>query len=76
MSRVGKRAGNSGGDIRRVVSRRSCFHSYSRLDYLSLLPSGLSEVEEEALEENLIEKCIEIFDETGLLIVCAAFDSN
>ena len=39
-------------------------------------PPGLSEVEEEALEEALIEKCIEIFDETGLFIVCAAFDSN
>jgi hypothetical protein len=39
-------------------------------------PAGLSEVEEEALEETLIEKCIEIFDETGLFIVCAAFDGN
>ena len=39
-------------------------------------PPGLSEVEEETLEEALIEKCIEIFDETGLFIVCAAFDSN
>lgn len=39
-------------------------------------PPGLSEMEEEALEEALIEKCIEIFDETGLFIVCAAFDSN
>ena len=39
-------------------------------------PPGLSEVEEEALEEALIEKCIEIFDETGLFIVCAAFDSQ
>lgn len=39
-------------------------------------PRGLSEVEEEALEETLIEQCIEIFDETGLFIVCAAFDSN
>lgn len=39
-------------------------------------PSGLSEAEEEALEETLIEKCIEILDETGLFIVCAAFDSN
>lgn len=35
-------------------------------------PSGLSEAEEEAL----IEKCIEVFDETGLFIACAAFDSN
>ena len=39
-------------------------------------PPDLSEAEEEALEETLIEKCIEIFDETGLFIVCAAFDSN
>jgi len=41
-----------------------------------LPPSGLSEAEEEALEEALVEKCIEVFDETGLFIVCAAFDSN
>ncbi len=39
-------------------------------------PAGMSEAEEEALEETLIEKCIEIFDETGLFIVCAAFDCN
>ena len=39
-------------------------------------PPGLSEIEEESLEETLVEKCIEIFDETGLFIVCAAFDSN
>ncbi len=39
-------------------------------------PPALSEAEEEALEETLIEKCIEIFDETGLFIVCAAFDAN
>lgn len=39
-------------------------------------PPGLSEAEEEALEEALIEKCIQVFDETGLFIVCAAFDSN
>lgn len=39
-------------------------------------PPDLSEAEEEALEVTLIEKCIEIFDETGLFIVCAAFDSN
>jgi hypothetical protein len=39
-------------------------------------PPGMSELEEEALEEALIEKCIEIFDETGLFILCAAFDSN
>ena len=39
-------------------------------------PSGLSEADEEALEEALVEKCIDVFDETGLFIVCAAFDSN
>ena len=39
-------------------------------------PLGLSEDEEEAFEEALAEKCIEIFDETGLFIVCAAFDAN
>jgi hypothetical protein len=39
-------------------------------------PPGLSEIEEETLEETLVEKCIEIFDETGLFIVSAAFDSN
>ena len=39
-------------------------------------PPDLSEAEEEALEEALTEKCIEVFDETGLFIVCAAFDSN
>lgn len=39
-------------------------------------PPGLSEAEEETLEEALAERCIEIFDETGLFIVCAAFDSN
>ena len=39
-------------------------------------PPGLSKIEEETLEETLVEKCIEIFDETGLFIVCAAFDSN
>ena len=39
-------------------------------------PPGLSEAQEEALEETLTEKCIEIFDETGLFIVCAAFDCN
>ena len=47
------------------------------MDVLKVFPPpSLSEVEEEALEETLIEKCIEIFDETGLCIVCAAFDSN
>ena len=39
-------------------------------------PSGLSESEEEVLEEALVEKCIEVFDETGLFLACAAFDSN
>ena len=37
-------------------------------------PSCLSEAEEEALEETLSEKCIEIFEETGLFILCATFD--
>ena len=34
-------------------------------------PSHLSEA---ALEEALTEKCIEILEETGLFILCAAFD--
>ena len=37
-------------------------------------PSHLSEAEEEALEEALTEKCVEILEETGLFILCAAFD--
>jgi hypothetical protein len=37
-------------------------------------PAHLSEAEEEALEEALTEKCIEILEETGLFILCAAFD--
>jgi len=39
-------------------------------------PSGLSEDEEEKLEEALAEKCIEILEETGLFILCASFDSQ
>ena len=37
-------------------------------------PSGLSEAEEEALEEALTEKCIATLEETGLFILCAVFD--
>jgi hypothetical protein len=39
-------------------------------------PPGLPEAEEEALEETLGEKCIEILEETGLFILCATFDSQ
>jgi len=39
-------------------------------------PSRLSEDEEEKLEEALVEKCIEILEETGLFILCASFDSQ
>jgi len=37
-------------------------------------PPCLSEEDEEALEETLNEKCIEILEETGLFILCATFD--
>ena len=37
-------------------------------------PPYLSEAEDETLEETLSEKCIEIFEQTGLFILCAAFD--
>lgn len=37
-------------------------------------PPHLSEAEEEALEETLSEKCIDILEETGLFILCATFD--
>ena len=39
-------------------------------------PSCLSEAEEETLEETLSEKCIEIFEQTGLFILCATFDAQ
>ena len=39
-------------------------------------PPYLSEAEEEALEETLGEKCIEILDETGLFILCAVFNAH
>ncbi len=39
-------------------------------------PFRLSEDEEEKLEEALVEKCIEILEETGLFILCASFDSQ
>ncbi len=39
-------------------------------------PSGLSEDEEEKLEEALAEKCNEILEESGLFILCASFDSQ
>ena len=39
-------------------------------------PSGLSEDEEEKLEEALAEKCSEILEESGLFILCASFDSQ
>ncbi len=39
-------------------------------------PSGLSEDEEEKLEEALAEKCNEILNESGLFILCASFDSQ
>ena len=37
-------------------------------------PRSLSELEEEALEETLNERCVEILEETGLFILCATFD--
>ena len=37
-------------------------------------PFGLSEAEEEALEEALTEKCIATLEETSLFILCAVFD--
>ena len=37
-------------------------------------PFGLSEAEEEALEEALTEECIATLEETGLFILCAVFD--
>jgi hypothetical protein len=37
-------------------------------------PPCISEADEEALEETLNEKCIEILEETGLFILSATFD--
>ena len=37
-------------------------------------PPCLSEADEEALEETLSEKCVEILEKTGLFILCATFD--
>ena len=42
---------------------------------IKVFPSPwISEADEEALEETLNEKCIEILEETGLFILCATFD--
>lgn len=38
-------------------------------------PPSLSEDQEEKIEEAVAEKCVEIFEETGLFILCAVFDS-
>jgi hypothetical protein len=39
-------------------------------------PPGMSEVEEEKLEEALTERCADVFDETQLFILCAVFDAQ
>jgi hypothetical protein len=39
-------------------------------------PAGMSEVEEEKLEEALTERCVDIFEETQLFILCAVFDAQ
>jgi len=39
-------------------------------------PSCLSEAEEEALEEALTDRCLEILEGTDLFILCAVFDST
>jgi hypothetical protein len=39
-------------------------------------PPGMSEVEEEKLEEALTERCVDIFEETQLFILCAVFDAQ
>lgn len=39
-------------------------------------PPHFSEEDEERLEEALAEKCVEAFEQTGLFILCALFDSE
>ena len=39
-------------------------------------PPGMSEVDEEKLEEALTEKCADILEETQLFILCAVFDAK
>ena len=39
-------------------------------------PPGLSEAEEDRLELTLAERAADIFDDTGLFIVCAVLDST
>jgi hypothetical protein len=39
-------------------------------------PPGMSEVEEEKLEEAFTERCADILEETRLFILCAVFDAQ
>jgi hypothetical protein len=39
-------------------------------------PPGMSEAEEETLEEALTERCASILEQTGLFILCAVFDAQ